>query len=76
MFVDLEKAYDRVPRELVRWALRRKGATEELVRVVMAMYLGSRSLVRTSVGETRSFDVGVGLHQGSVLSPDGRSGFG
>jgi len=68
-FVDLEKAYDRVPREVIRWALRRKGVTEELVRAVMALYVGAKSVVRTAVGDSRAFDVGVGLHQGSVLSP-------
>ena len=39
--VDLEKAYDGVPREVVQWALR-KGAVEEwLVDMVMCMYEGA-----------------------------------
>ena len=37
-FVDLEKAFGRVPREVVRWALRKLGVDELLIRIVMALY--------------------------------------
>ena len=33
-FVDLEKAFDRVPREVVWWALRSLGVDEWLVTVI------------------------------------------
>ena len=36
-FVDLEKAFDRVPREVTRWALRQVGVEEWLVQTVLAM---------------------------------------
>ena len=36
-FVDLEKAFDRVPREVVRWALRKLGVDEWLIHTVMAL---------------------------------------
>jgi hypothetical protein len=36
--MDLEKAFDRVPREMVYWSLRKKGITEKLVRVIMSTY--------------------------------------
>jgi len=39
-FVDLEKAFDRVPREVLYWSLRRKGISEKLVRVIRSMYDG------------------------------------
>jgi len=39
-FVILEKAFDRVPREVTRWALRNAGVEEWLVNAVMAMYDG------------------------------------
>ena len=68
-FVDIEKAFDRVPRKVVKWALRRAGVLERIVNAVMALFDGSRTAVRTRVGDSRSFHVNVGVHQGSVLSP-------
>jgi hypothetical protein len=68
-FVDLEKAFDRVPREVTRWALRKSGVDEWLVTTVMAMYEGVETVVRTTSGVSSTFTVKVGLHQGSVLSP-------
>jgi len=68
-FVDLEKAFDRVPREVVWWALRRLGVEEWLVKVIRAMYEGMTTAVKTNDGESDGIEVKVGLHQGSVLSP-------
>ena len=68
-FVDLEKAFDRVPKEVVRWALRKLGVDEWLIRTVMALYTEACTVVRTDAGLSESFEVNVGLHQGSVLSP-------
>ena len=68
-FVDLEMAFDRVPREVVRWALRKLGVDEWLIRTVMALYTEACTIVRTDAGLSESFEVKVGLHQGSVLSP-------
>ena len=68
-FVDLEKAFDRVPRKVVSWALRKMGVGEWMVRAVMAMYQRCRTVVRTMHGNSADFEVKVGVHQGSVLSP-------
>ena len=38
IFVDLEKAFDRVPREVIRFALRWTGVAEYLVNGVMTLY--------------------------------------
>ncbi|KAK3544152.1 hypothetical protein QTP86_003162, partial [Hemibagrus guttatus] len=69
VFVDLEKAYDRVPREELWYCMRKSGVAEKYVRVVQDMYERSRTVVRCAVGQTEEFDVEVGLHQGSALSP-------
>ena len=68
-FVDLEKAFDRVPRRVIEWAMRRRGVPELLVRAVMKMYEGAETKVRCGNTLSDSFPVHVGVHQGSVLSP-------
>ena len=69
VFIDLEKVYDRVPRQEVWRYMREKGVPEKYVMIVQDMYEGSRTRVKSSVGLTDMIPVGVGLHQGSSLSP-------
>ena len=68
-FVDLKKAFDRVPKKVIEWALRKKLVPERLVQTVMSMYKGAKTRVQLRGGHSEEFDVGVGVHQGSVLSP-------
>ena len=68
-FVDLEKAFDRVPREVLWWALRQSGVEEWIVKVIQSMYEGVTTSVKLGAGESEEFAVKVGVHQGSVLSP-------
>ena len=68
-FVDLEKAFDRVPRQVLWWAMRKLGIDEWIVQLVQAMYCEVRSKVRVDNCFSESFIVNVGVHQGSVLSP-------
>ena len=64
-FVDMVKAFDRVPKVVTRWVSRKAGVVEWLVSAIMEMY----DVVRSMDGDSNSFEVKVGLHQGSVLSP-------
>ena len=68
-FVDLEKAFDGVPRKVLWWALRSLGVEEWAVRVIQGMYVDVKSLVRVNSQYSKEFGVGVGVHQGYVLSP-------
>ena len=68
----MEKTFNRLPRELVAWALRRKGITEGIAEVIMALYVETKSRVRrlrTVAGTSEEFSIEVGVHQGSVLNP-------
>jgi len=67
-FVDLEKAFDRVPREEVRWAMHKLRIEEWLVLAVMSMYTGAKTVVRTIYGNSNGFEVKVGMHQDSCKS--------
>ena len=65
-FIDLQKVFDRVLREVIRCALRKE---EWLVETVVALYEEAETAVRTADGIIDWFNVLVGLHQWSVLSP-------
>ena len=67
VFVHLEKAYDRVPREELWYCMRKSGIVE--TQLVQDMYEESETVVRCAIRTTESFKVKVGLHQGSTLSP-------
>ena len=67
-FINLEKAYDRVPRKEVWNCMRMKGVPEKYIRIVQDMYQGSHTQTRTAMGTTEQFEVTVGVHQGSALS--------
>ena len=69
MFVDMEKAYDRVPRELLWEVLRKKGVAEQYVEVVRNMYRNCKTCMKMASGMSNSFSVQIGVHQGSALSP-------
>ena len=68
-FVDLEKAFDRVPKKVLEWVLRKKEIPQVLVGSVMSLYEGAKTRVRVDSELSDEFEVKVGMHQGSVLSP-------
>ena len=69
VFVNLEKAYDKVPREELWYCMRMSQVVEKYVKIVQDMYEDSVTTVRCAVGLTEWFKVEVGLHQGSALRP-------
>ena len=68
-FIDLEKAFDTVPREMVMATLRWMGVPEAEVKMVEGMYEKKTARVVVGEGASEAFEVKIGLRQGSVLSP-------
>ena len=48
-FIDLEKAFDRVLRKVLEWAMRKRGIPEVMVRAVMSLYEGAKTRVRVGL---------------------------
>ena len=67
-FIDLEKAFDTVPREKVMATLRWMGVKEAEVRMVEGTYEKTTARVVVGEGASEEFEVKIGLRQGSVLS--------
>ena len=68
-FVDMEKAYDTVQRELVSATVRWKGVPEAEARMVEAMYERTKRRVVVGSGLSEEFPVNICFRQGSALSP-------
>ena len=68
-FVDLEKAYDRVPRDVLWEVLREYGVGGSLLRAIQSLYSQSESCVRVFGSKLDLFQVGVGHRQGCAMSP-------
>ena len=68
-FAHLEEAFDRVPPKVLWWALYVAGVPEWLVKVVQALHVSARSRTHANSSFSEEFEVKVGEHQGSVLSP-------
>lgn len=68
-FLDLEKAYDRIPWELIWHALRSHGVPEAYVSWIKILYNNTSGVVRTPSGTSPPFPITVGVHQGSAISP-------
>ena len=69
VFIDLEKVYDRVARDVLWIDLDKKGVCVANIKVIQDMYDGVLSKVKILKCETNDFPIRIDLHQGSPLSP-------
>jgi len=65
--VDLEKAFDRVPRESIKWASRRRKVPERLINMVMALYVNASSKVKTSSGTSEEVGISARVPSGFTI---------
>ena len=68
-FVDLEKAYDRIPRDKLWAVLLQYGIDGQLLTAIKSLYMHSEICVRVNSATTKPFRVSVGLRQGCSFSP-------
>nr|XP_009614710.1 uncharacterized protein LOC104107576 [Nicotiana tomentosiformis] len=68
VFIDMEKAYEKVLREVLWGCLEARGVHVTYIRAIKDMYDRANTRLRT-VGGDPEHPVVMGLHQGSTLSP-------
>ena len=62
VFIDLKKAYDKVPRDVFWWVLKKKAVPLKYVSIIRDMYEEVVTNVRTCGGLTDEFPITIGLH--------------
>jgi hypothetical protein len=67
IFIDLENAYDKVPRNVMSWILQTHKVSSKYITLIKDMYDNVVTSVRISNGDTNDFLINIGLHQGSAL---------
>ena len=60
VFINLEKAYDRVPRDVLWWALKKKAVPLKYVSIIRDMYRGVVTNVRICDGSDE-FSITIGV---------------
>jgi Reverse transcriptase (RNA-dependent DNA polymerase) len=67
VFIDLEKMYDKISRNVMWWTLEKKKNSTKYVALIKDMYTNVMTSVIACNGESNAFSVKIGLHQGSSL---------
>ena len=66
IFIDLNKAYDRVPRDDIWRCMRERSVPEKYVSLIEDMRRGCQTKMSSASGESGCFNMDVRMRQGSV----------
>ena len=69
VFIDLEKTYDKIPKNVTWWSLDKHKVPSNYVTLIKDMYNNVVTSVQINDGNTDYFPIKIGLHRGSALSP-------
>ena len=58
-FVDLKKAFDRVPRKVLWWSLRKLGIDEWVIRLVKAMYSNTKPKAQVNDSSSAGIEIRI-----------------
>ena len=67
-FVDNEKAFDRVPRKMMEWAMTKKCLPQLIVRAVVRLYHGEKTKVKVGSELSEKLMVQISVHQEFVFA--------
>jgi hypothetical protein len=62
IFIDLEKAYGKVPRNVLSWALQKNKVLTNYITLIVTN-------IQTCDRDTNDFSINIGLYQGLTSSP-------
>jgi hypothetical protein len=62
IFIDLEKTYDKLARNVMWWALQKHKVSTKYITLIKDIYDNVVISVRTSDGDTNDFPINIGLH--------------
>ena len=68
-FIDCAKAFYCVDHKKLWEILQEMGIPNHLTCLLRNLYAGQEATVRTGQGTTNWFQIGIGVHQGCILSP-------
>ena len=68
-FIDLSKAFDTIPRDILLFKLRDVGITGKIFNIIRNVYSSDQAYLKIDGKITKPFPISQGVRQGCVLSP-------